>query len=281
MAEARAESAAGARAERPGPVGVVLIALAVLYAAALLLGPICAIAWGAFSDGMGIFFALVVAPDAREALGLTCALAIGATAINTVLGVATAWTLARDRFRGQRLLNALVDLPFAISPVIAGFLVILVFGREGWLRPLAETLGVQIVFAWPGMLLVTTFVSLPFVVREVIPVLEHAGIGQEQAALTMGAGPWTTFRRITLPTIRGALLYGISLGFARAIGEFGAVLVVSGSISRQTETATLYVFNALDERDAAGAYAMALVLAAVSLGLLLGIRALQRRRARA
>jgi sulfate transport system permease protein len=273
------ETARGAGRSRPGAGGWLLIAIAIAYATLLLLGPLCAIVWSAFSNGLLVFAERITSPDALRALELTFLLAAGATAINLVFGLAIAHALVRDRFRGQRLLNALVDVPFAVSPVITGFLVVLLFGRGGWLRPLAEGLGIQFVFALPGMLLVTTFVSLPFVVREVMPVLAHLGVEQEQAASTLGANAWQVFWRVTLPGIREALFYGVSLTFARAIGEFGAVLVVSGSISGQTETATLFLFGALDERDTAGANAMAFVLAAASLSLLLGIRALQKRRA--
>jgi len=260
---------------RPGPGGWLLIALAVGFATVLLVGPLCAIVWGAFSHGASAFAARLSAPVALRALGLTVLLAAVATAVNVVFGLAAAWALVRDPFRGRWLVNALVDVPFAMSPVITGFLVILLFGRGGWLRPLAEDLGIQVVFALPGMLLVTVFVSMPFVVREVMPVLAHLGVEQEIAASTLGAGPWRTFWSVTFPGIREALSYGMSLSFARALGEFGAVLVVSGSIGGETETATLFLFNALDERDETGAYAMALVLALLSLGLLLGIRALQ------
>ena len=273
------EVARGSAQSRPGIAGWILIGLAGGYATLLLVGPLIAMTWGAFSGGLGTFISRLSTPDALHALFLTAYLAVGATAINAVLGLATALVLSRDSFRGQRVLNAIVDLPFAISPVITGFLVILLFGRNGWLRPLAETLGIQVIFAVPGMLLVTAFISLPFVIREVMPVLEHLGVQQEQAARTMGANRWQILWRITLPGIRTSMLYGISLSFARAIGEVGAVLVVSGSVSGFTETATLYIFGALDERDEIGAYAMALVLAAASLALFFGIRILLHRRA--
>jgi sulfate transport system permease protein len=162
------------------------------------------------------------------------------------------------------LLNGLVDLPFAVSPVIAGFMLILLFGRHGWFTGLLDALNLRVVFALPGMLLATTFVSLPFVVRELMPVLRHAGLEQEQAAYTLGAGPWRTFWQITLPNVRWGLLYGISLTFARALGEFGAVLVVGGGVTKLTETSTLFIYRALDDRNEVGAYAMALVLAVIS-----------------
>jgi sulfate/thiosulfate transport system permease protein len=267
---------AGARSGRPRGLEWLLVAAAAAYAGVLLAGPMLAMAWGALAGGLESFFRQLGAADALNALKLTLLLAGGATVINTLFGLCIAWVLARDDFRGRRLLNGLVDLPFVVSPVIAGFVIFLLFGRGGWFAPVIDALNLQIVFAWPGMLLATTFVSLPFVVREVVPVLVHVGVDQEQAAYTMGASPLRTFRTITLPNIRWGLLYGVSLTFARALGEFGAVLVVSGSVSRWTETSTLFIFRALDDRNEVGAYAMALALAAASFGLLLGMEYFKR-----
>jgi sulfate transport system permease protein len=265
---------------RPSLVELVLISIVMLYAVTLLLGPLAAIAWGAVADGFGSFARQLSSPDALGALGLTLFLTISATVVNTVFGVAIALVLAREDFKGRLLLNGLVDLPFAVSPVIAGFMVILLFGRNGWLTPWLDALGVKVVFALPGMLLVTMFVSLPFVIREVIPVLDQAGMEQEQAAQTMGASGWQTFWHITLPSIRWGLLYGVSLTFARSIGEFGAVLVVSGGISRLTESSTLYIFRSLDDRNYVGAYAMALVLVVISLSVLGVMEAFKKRASR-
>lgn len=248
---------------------VVIIVLVLAYAGVLLIGPLAAIVWGAFSSGIGEFIAQLTSPNAIAALQLTLFLATAATAINTVFGVCIAWVLVPDNFPGKRFVNGLVDLPFAASPVIAGYMLILLFGRNGWLTPVADLLGFKIVFAVPGMLLATLFVSMPFVVREVMPLLAHVGTTQEMAAYTMGAGPWQTFWRVTLPSIRWGLFYGISLTFARAIGEFGAVLVVSGGVTGYTETATLFIFRALDDRNPAGAYAMALTLGLTSFVVLL------------
>jgi len=247
------------------------------YTALLVVAPLLAISWGAFSSGVSATLREITSPDALHALKLTLLLAISASGLNAVLGLVTAWVLVRHRFRGRALLNALVDLPFAISPVIAGLMLILLFGREGWLRFLPDALGIQIVFALPGMLLATVFVSLPFVVREVMPVLSHLGTEQEEAAHTLGATGWQTFRKVTLPAIRWGLLYGISLTFARALGEFGAVLVVSGGVSGMTETATLFIFRSMDDRNYAAAYSMALVLAVVSFGTLILIELLKKR----
>lgn len=258
-----------ARGTRPRGIEWLLVAVAVLYAAVMLLGPLVAIAWGAFAAGLGELFKQLTSAEALNALKLTLLLSVAAVAINTVFGLCIALVLARDDFKGKRFLNGLVDLPFAISPVIAGFMLILLFGRNGWFTWLIDPLNIRVVFALPGMLLATIFISLPFVVREVVPVLRHAGTEQEQAAYTLGAGYWRTFRQITLPNIRWGLLYGISLTFARAIGEFGAVLVVGGGVTRLTETSTLFIYRALDDRNEAGAYAMALVLAAISFSVLL------------
>lgn len=247
----------------------ILVAVVVLYAALLLGGPLLAIGWGAISSGLSAMIHALGSREALNALYLTLLMAFIATTVNTVFGICIALVLARDDFKGRRFLNGLIDLPFAVSPVIAGFTLILLFGRNGWFTGLIDALNVRVVFALPGMLLATIFVSLPFVVREVVPVLRHLGTEQESAAYTMGAGYWRTFWQITLPNIRWGLLYGVSLTFARALGEFGAVLVVGGGVTKLTETSTLFIYRALDDRNEVGAYAMALVLAAVSFSVLL------------
>lgn len=254
-----------------------LIATVVLYAAGLLIGPLVAIFWTAFGEGVTAFAREITSRDAMESLKLTMILAVAATVINTIFGMAVAWVLVRDDFRGKRFINGLVDMPFAVSPVIAGFMLILLFGREGWFEPLGEALGIKIVFAVPGMLLATIFISLPFVIREVMPVLAQVSEDQENAAYTMGASPWQTFWHVTLPSIRWGLLYGVSLTFARAVGEIGAVLVVSGGVSRLTETSTLFIFRSLDDRNYVGAYSMAVVLAAISFIILMAIEFLKKR----
>jgi sulfate/thiosulfate transport system permease protein len=234
------------------------------YTILLLLAPLLAISWGALSSGLDASWQAITSPDALHALQLTLILALLASALNAVFGLCAAWVLVRDQFRGRAFLNALVDLPFAISPVIAGLMIILLFGRQGWLEALPEALGFRVVFALPGMLLATVFVSLPFVIREVMPVLRHLGTEQEEAAYTLGASGWQAFWHVTLPAIRWGLLYGVSLTFARALGEFGAVLVVSGGVSGMTETATLFIFRSMDDRNYTAAYSMALVLALIS-----------------
>jgi sulfate transport system permease protein len=254
-----------------------LVAVVLLYAAGLLVAPLVAIVWGSLAEGAGAFVREITSIDAVSALKLTLVMAVGATLINTVFGVVIAWVLARDDFWGKRALNGLVDMPFAVSPVIAGFMIILLFGRTGWLTSVTDALGVKVVFALPGILIATIFISLPFVIREVVPVLNQVSRDQENAARTMGATSWQTFRHVTLPAIRWGLFYGVSLTFARAVGEIGAVLVVSGGVSRLTETATLFIFRSLDDRNAVGANAMAVVLAAISFVILMVIEFFKRR----
>ncbi|HXU38212.1 MAG TPA: sulfate ABC transporter permease subunit [Blastocatellia bacterium] len=254
-----------------------LIAIVVLYAAGLLLAPLIAIVWGSLAEGLSAFAREMTSPDAISSLKLTMEMAVAATAINTLFGVCIAWVLVRDNFWGRRILNGLVDMPFAVSPVIAGFMLILLFGRTGWFTPLTDALGIKVVFALPGILLATVFISLPFVIREVAPVLSHVSIEQEDAAFTIGASRLLTFWHVTLPAIRWGLLYGVSLTFARAVGEIGAVLVVSGGVSRLTETSTLFIFRSLDDRNYVGANAMAVLLAAISFVILLVIELLKKR----
>ena len=275
----------GGRATRNNSPGItratvvewVLIAIVVLYAAGLLLAPLLAIFWGAFAEGFAAVARELSSADAVSSLKLTLIMAVGATAVNTVFGLCIAWVLVRDEFWGRRILNGLVDMPFAVSPVIAGFMLILLFGRTGWLTPVTEALGIKVVFALPGILLATIFISLPFVIREVAPVLAQASQDQEDAALTIGANRLQTFWHVTLPAIRWGLLYGVSLTFARAVGEIGAVLVVSGGVSRLTETSTLFIFRSLDDRNYIGANAMAVVLAGISFAILLVIEFLKKR----
>ena len=256
---------------------LVLIAIVILYAAGLLLGPLVAIFWGAIAEGLGAVVREMTSADAISSLKLTLIMAVSATVINTVFGLCIAWVLVRDKFWGRRILNGLVDMPFAVSPVIAGFMLILLFGRTGWLTPVTDALGLKVVFALPGILLATIFISLPFVIREVAPVLAQVSLDQEDAALTIGANRLQTFWHVTLPAIRWGLLYGVSLTFARAVGEIGAVLVVSGGVSRLTETSTLFIFRSLDDRNYVGANAMAVVLAGISFVILMVIEFFKKR----
>ena len=255
----------------------ILIAVVILYAGGLLLAPLVAIFLGAFAEGLSAAVKEMSSTDAVSSLKLTLIMAVGATAVNAFFGVCIAWVLVRDNFWGRRILNGLVDMPFAVSPVIAGFMLILLFGRNGWLTPLIDALGIKVVFALPGILLATIFISLPFVIREVAPVLAQVSADQEDAAMTIGANRLLTFWHVTLPAIRWGLLYGVSLTFARAVGEIGAVLVVSGGVSRLTETSTLFIFRSLDDRNYVGANAMAVCLAAISFMILMVIEFFKKR----
>jgi len=250
-----------------------LRAIALGYLALLVVAPVSMVFYRAFEHGIGAAWDAVTTPPAQHAFYLTIVVTLIAVPLNAIFGVLTALLLARREFTGKRLLNAIVDLPFAVSPVIVGLALILVWGRNGWFH------ATGIIFATPGIVLATIFVSLPFVVREVLPVLQEEGTEQEQAATTLGAGGWATFRRITLPTIRWGLAYGVVLSTARSLGEFGAVSAVSGKISGRTETMTLYVEDRFQAFDLTGAYAASVVLALLALATLGLMLLLQRRSA--
>ncbi len=251
---------------------LVLIGIMIAYAALLLVAPIITIVTGAFKDGIQPVITALTTSDALSALRLTLILTLLATLINTVLGVVVAWVLVRHHFPGKALLNGLVDLPFVVSPVIAGFVIIVLFGRQGWLKDLP----VQIAFAFPGMLIVTVFVSLPFVIREVMPVLAAQTPEQEESALTLGASRWTIFRRIVYPAIRHGIVYGVVLTLARALGEFGAAAVAGGGVQGVTETATIFVFRSLHDRNDVGAYSMAILLGVIAVAVLIVMNLLRR-----
>lgn len=257
-----------------------LIGLVGLYLGAVLLLPLGALVLQALGGGAAPLLALFSDPGALAGLRLTLELALIAVVANGLVGLAGALVLSRHRFLGRRLLDALVDLPLAVSPVMTGLAFLLVFGREGWLAPLLEACDCRVAFAYPGLVLATLFVTFPFTIREVAYVLEELGTDEEEAAITLGASPWQTFWSVTLPNLRYGLGYGIILTLARALGEFGAVLVLGGAISGQTETATTFIYNAVEERQEAAAYGMALTLALVSVVLLLGLEWLKRRRER-
>lgn len=243
----------------------------------LILVPALALARGAFARGITPFLNALAAPEARQAFSLTIGIAILATVINTIFGLAFAIVLVRQNFWGKSLVDGLVDLPFAVSPIIAGLMLIIVYGGQGWLGRWLEPLGIQVTYAWPGMLLATIFVTLPFVVREVVPVLREFGVDQEEVAYTLGAGRWRTFWRVTLPSIRWGLAYGVTLTVARSLGEFGALLVVSGNIIGRTQTATLYVHDGIESFDNEGAYAASVLLAGISFVMLIGMELLRKR----
>jgi sulfate transport system permease protein len=259
------------------PTRLLLRSVALGYLAMVLVLPVGAVAWRAFAGGVAPVWQAVTTPDALHAFWLTVLIAAIAVPLNTLFGVACAVVLVRHRFRGKRLLDAVIDLPFAISPVVIGLALILVYGQEGWLGGWLAERGVQVIFSLPGMVVATVFVSLPYVVREVAPVLREVGTEQEEAAWTLGASPLRAFLRVTLPSIRWGVAYGVVLTTARALGEFGAVSIVSGRLAGQTETMTLFVENRFEGFDLVGAYAAALVLAALALLILLAMTGLNRR----
>ena len=262
----------------PGrPVRLLLRFIALGYLAAVLLVPVGAVIWRAFGDGIAPVWQAVTTPDALHAFWLTTLIAAIAVPLNTVFGVACAVVLVRQRFWGRRLLDAVIDLPFAISPVVIGLALVLVYGQAGWLGSWLAERGIQVIFSLPGMVIATVFVSLPYVVREVTPVLREVGTDQEEAAWTLGAGSLRSFLLVTLPSIRWGVAYGVVLTTARALGEFGAVSIVSGRLAGQTETLTLYVENRFEGFDLVGAYSAALVLAALALLILLAMTRLNRK----
>lgn len=255
-----------------------LIAVALIYVGVLLVAPIAGIVWSLVKGGAGAVASTFAAADVRHAFWLTGIITVITVATTAVFGVLTAWILTRHRFPGKSLVESLVDLPLAVSPVTVGLMAFLLFGTEGLFQPFLAAHGIQILFAVSGMALVTIFICVPFVIREVAPVLEELGTEEEDAARTLGASSFQSFRRVTLPNIRSGLLFGIALTAARAMGEIGAVLIVSGAIQGQTETATLFIFRALEERQDTSAFVVAMTLAAVSVLLLAAIEIAQARR---
>lgn len=254
------------------PLALLLIGIVVGYATLLLVAPLVAILSGAFAKGIEPVLKALTSADVIIAFQLTFALTFGTVVISTVFGLLVAWVLVRHQFPGKRLVDALIDAPFVFSPVIIGYVLIVLFGRGGWLASDA----VRIVFSWPGMLLGTVFVSLPYVVREVQPVLASLTHEQEEAAYTLGARRWSVFRRVILPQIWRGLLYGIVLTIARSFGEFGAVVVAGGAIERNTETATVFVFRALLDRNPIAAYSVSIVLCLLSIVILVAMNLLRR-----
>src|SRR5688572_18927927 len=249
------------------------------YLFLLLAAPVGLVFFRTFENGLGPAWEAVTTPEAQHAFWLTLMMVAVAVPINTVFGVITAIVLVRHRFPAKSLMNAAIDLPFAVSPVVIGLALILVYGSDGWFGGWLAGQGIQVIFSYPGMVLATIFVSLPFVVREVVPVLREIGTEQEQAASTLGSSWWQTFWRVTLPSIRWGLTYGIVLATARALGEFGAVSVVSGKLSGETETATLFVEQRFHQFDLTGAYAASVVLAALAVATLLVMNLFGGRRA--
>lgn len=263
---------------RPAVVAMTKRVVALGYLGILLLAPVGMVFYRAFEHGLGPFFDALTTPGAKHAIWLTVLVVGIAVPLNTIFGVICALALERRPFRGRWIVDRLVDLPFVVSPIVVGLALVLVYKETGWLgAPLADA-GIQVIFSTPGIVLATIFVSLPFVVREVAPVLREIGTEQEEAAHTLGASAWQTFWRVTLPAIRPAVTYGVVLATARALGEFGAVAVVSGKLQGQTETATLYVQDRFDDFDLTGAYATSVLLAAIAIVVLVGMTYLNRGR---
>ena len=235
------------------------------YLAALLVFPIGLVFWRTFENGIGPVIDAATTPEALHALWLTVIIAVIVVPANTIFGIVCALVIVRDNFRWKGVLNTVVDLPFALSPVVIGLSLYLVYARTGWFGGWLIDHGISVIFALPGMILATIFVSLPFVVRETVPVLRELGIEQEEAAWTLGASPLSTFFRVTLPAIRWGVTYGIVLTTARAIGELGAVSIVSGSIAGRTETLTLHVQERFNSFDLTGAYTASVELALLAL----------------
>jgi sulfate transport system permease protein len=254
-----------------------LRSVALGYLLALLGAPVGMIFYRTFEHGLAPVWVAVTQPNAMHAFWLSVELVAIVVPLNTVFGIAVALLIERGRFRGRALLGLVLDLPFAISPVVVGLALVLVYGRTGWFGDWLTAHGIQVIFSIPGMALATAFVSLPFVARETVPVLHELGTDAEQAAATLGASAWQTFRKVTLPAIRWGVVYGVVLTTARALGEFGAVSIVSGRLEGQTQTLPLYVQDRFENFDAAGAYAAAVVLALLAFATLLTMNLLAKR----
>jgi sulfate transport system permease protein len=263
------------------PVRGVLLGVVLLFLLLFLAAPLCVVFGEALAKGLRTYLAALVDPEARSAIWLTLTIAAVVIPLNLAFGVAAAWCIVKFSFRGKALLVSLIDLPFAVSPVIAGLVFVLVFGRNGWLGPWLAGRDWHVIFAWPGIVLATTFVTLPFIARELIPYMQEQGRDEEEAARLMGAGGWQILFRVTLPRAKLALLYGIVLCNARAMGEFGAVSVVSGHIRGQTDTLPLHVEVLYDDYDFSAAFAVASLLTLLALVTLVLKTWLERRGATA
>lgn len=256
---------------------VALFALAATYLAIVLAAPVLGLLTQVWGLGLGHALGALGGANALFALRMTFVLVGVAVVVNAVVGTVGAIALVRHRFFGRRFISSLCDLPLAVSPVMIGLAFLLLVGRGGWLAPWLDAIGLKVVFAFWGMVVATLFVTLPYTLREVAYVLEERGTTEEEAAATLGASPWQAFWRVTFPTIRLPLAYGLLMTAARALGEFGAILVLGGSISGQTQTATTFIHDAIEERRVEGAYGMAFVLAAISVTLLLALEWLKTR----
>ncbi len=244
--------------------GWLLIILMIIYIGLLIVGPIIALAAGAFQQGFLPAVRSITTPVFSQALALTLQIAILVVVIQLLVGTMIAWMLVRHEFPGKSLLNGLIDIPFAISPVVVGYMLLLLFGRNSPIFPVLDRYNYRIAFAAPGIFLATLFVCFPFMIREMIPIIKNLDLEQEYAASTLGANRWTRFWRIIFPQLKSGLIYGMTLTLARAIGEFGAVLVIGGGVQGRTETATLFIFRSMEERRYVEAYSAALLLGAFS-----------------
>lgn len=249
----------------PGWVKWTLIGIALLFLTLFLFVPLAIVFAEAFKKGAEVYFAAITEPDARSAIWLTLVAAAISVPLNLVFGVAAAWCIAKFEFRGKNVLLTLIDLPFSVSPVIAGLIYVLVFGLQGWFGEWLRDHDLKIIFTVPGIVLATLFITFPFVARELIPLMQAQGTEQEEAARVLGASGWQIFRRVTLPNVKWALLYGVILCNARAMGEFGAVSVVSGHIRGQTNTMPLHIEILYNEYQFAAAFAVASLLAGLAL----------------
>ncbi|MDX2272101.1 MAG: sulfate ABC transporter permease subunit CysW [Cyanobacteriota bacterium] len=254
-----------------------LISVVVLYLGVLLILPMANVFIQAFSQGIGAFWDNLLERNFLASVRLTLIVALIVVPLNTIFGLCAAWVIARHQFPGRTFLLSLIDLPFSVSPVVAGLMFVLLFGRNGWLGPWLNSMDIKIIFALPGILLATAFITMPFVAREVIPVLEEAGSDQEEAAQTLGANSWQTFWRVTLPNIRWGLLYGVILTNSRAMGEFGAVAVVSGNIAGKTQTLPLFVEDAYKQYQTESAYSAAVLLTLLAVVTLIAKELLERK----
>jgi sulfate transport system permease protein len=254
--------------QEPAWVRWTLIGLALAFLTLFLFVPLAAVFYEALRKGAGVYFASIAEPDALAAIRLTLTAAAIAVPLNVVFGVAAAWVIAKFEFRGKNVLVTLIDLPFSVSPVVSGLIYVLIFGLQGWLGPWLAEHDIRIIFAVPGIVLATIFVTFPFVARELIPLMQAQGREEEEAAAVLGAGGWQIFSRVTLPNIRWGLLYGAILCNARAMGEFGAVSVVSGHIRGSTNTVPLHVEILYNEYNFAAAFAVASLLTLLALATL-------------
>ena len=255
----------GRATTEPLVVRCLLLIVAMVFVVLFLVAPLLAVFWQALAEGLGVYWKSLSDPDALASIKLTLLVAGIAVPLNLVFGIAASWAIAKFEFVGKSLLTTLIDLPFAVSPVISGMIYVLLFGLQGYFGPWLKAHDIEIVFALPGIVLATVFVTFPFVARELIPLMQAQGTEEEEAALSLGAGGWQTFFRVTLPNIKWGLLYGVILCNARAMGEFGAVSVISGHIRGLTNTMPLHVEILYNEYNFAGAFAVASLLTVVAL----------------